>query len=186
LSHSVTAETLAAVRDNILGAFGVLPAMLNSAATGPVIREGERHLASWVLQPIAALVAEEATAKFGQQVTIDTPRPLQAFDAGGRARAFNAVITSLAEAKAAGLEADQVTKALSLVAWADDVERGRCEAGRLSKDSAGLVRGAHRRAFRSWLKLLSSRSFSSWVALWALARMTELPARSEGASSPLT
>jgi hypothetical protein len=49
---------------------------------------------------------------------------MQAFDAGGGARAFAGVIEALANAKAAELDLDQVAKALSLVAWHDDVERG--------------------------------------------------------------
>jgi hypothetical protein len=32
------------------------------------VREGQRHLAQWTLQPIAALLAEEATAKLGGTV----------------------------------------------------------------------------------------------------------------------
>jgi hypothetical protein len=124
LSRSMTAETHQAARDSILHAYGVLPALVNPASTGPVIREGQRHLATWCLQPIAMLVAEEATAKLGQPVMIDTLRPLQAFDAGGRARAFAGVIEALANAKQAELDPDQVAKALSLVAWHDDVERG--------------------------------------------------------------
>jgi phage portal protein BeeE len=117
LSRSMTAETWQAAQDSILHSFGVLPALVNPAATGPIIREAQRHLATWCLQPIAELVAEEATAKLGSPVTIDTLRPLQAFDAGGRARAFAGVIEALANAKAAELEPDQVAKALSLVAW---------------------------------------------------------------------
>jgi len=124
LSRSMTAETHQAARDSICHAYGVLPALLNPSTTGPMVREAQRHLATWCLQPIAELVAEEATAKLGSPVTIDTLRPLQAFDAGGRARAFAGVIEALANAKAAELDPDQVAKALSLVGWADDVERG--------------------------------------------------------------
>ena len=87
LSRSMTAETLAAARDAICGAFGVLPGLMNPATTGPMVREAQRHLAGWVLQPMAELLAEEASAKLGTAVMIDVGRPLQAFDAGGRARA---------------------------------------------------------------------------------------------------
>lgn len=41
-------------------------------------------------------------------------RPLQAFDAGGRARALGAIVQTLAMAKEAGVDPD---KALSLVDW---------------------------------------------------------------------
>jgi len=102
LSRAMTAETLAAARHAIALAFGVLPALANHAATGPVVREAQRHLAGWTLQPVAALLAEEATAKLGAEVQIDVMRPLQAYDAGGRARALSAIVKALAEAKAAG------------------------------------------------------------------------------------
>lgn len=82
----MTAETLAASRDAICGAFGVLPALFNNQAQGPLVREAQRHLCQWTLQPIAALVAEEATDKLGSAVTIDTLRPLQAYDSGGVGR----------------------------------------------------------------------------------------------------
>ena len=48
------------------------------------------------LQPIAVLLAEEATAKLGSEVAIDVMRPLQAFDAGGRARALATVVEAMA------------------------------------------------------------------------------------------
>lgn len=41
-------------------------------------------------------------------------RPLQAYDAGGRARAFTAMIKAMAEAKDAGIDTEQ---ALKLVDW---------------------------------------------------------------------
>lgn len=117
LSKSMTAETLAAAREGILMAYGILPALLNRAATGPVVREAQRHLAQWQLQPMSELLAEEASAKLGQEVKIDVMRPLQAFDAGGRARAVSTVIQALAAAKEAGIDA---TQALNLVDWAKE------------------------------------------------------------------
>ncbi|WP_344019301.1 hypothetical protein, partial [Microlunatus capsulatus] len=99
LSKSMTAETLDAARDAICWAYGVIPGMMNRAATGPIIREGQRHLATWMIQPIADLMAEEATRKIGSEVRIDVMRNLQAFDAGGRARAMSAIIGALAQAK---------------------------------------------------------------------------------------
>lgn len=115
LSKSMTAETLAAAREGIAMAYGVLPSMLNRAATGPAVREGQRQLAMWTLQPVAAVLAEEATAKLGAPVAIDTIRPLQAFDAGGRARALSAIIKTMAEAKEAGIAPGDFAGAMRLV-----------------------------------------------------------------------
>ena len=117
LSKSMTAETLAAAREGILMAYGVLPSLVNRAATGPAVREAQRQLATWTLQPIAALLADEATAKLGQPVSIDTLEPLQAFDAGGRARALSAIVKTMAEAKKAGLAPGDLSAAFSMVDW---------------------------------------------------------------------
>ncbi|ARE38327.1 Tryptophan synthase beta chain [Rhodovulum sp. P5] len=114
LKDAMTDETLTAARDAIGAAFGVLPSMLNRSATGPAIREGQRHLAQWQLQPVAALLAEEATDKLGSTVSIDVMRPVQAFDTGGRARAMSAIISALAQAKEAGIDPGT---ALNLVDW---------------------------------------------------------------------
>jgi phage portal protein BeeE len=124
LSKSMTAETLDRARQSIAFAFGILPAMLDPNTTGPLIREGQRQLAVWTLQPIANLIAEEAGRKLSAEVVIDTLRPLQAFDAGLRSRSFAQIIEALAAAKAAGLDPEQVGKALHLVDWKDDVARG--------------------------------------------------------------
>ncbi len=118
LSKAMTRETLAAARDSLLFTFGILPAMTAPAATGPLIREGQRHLAQWVLQPIAAMIGEEATAKLGQPVSLDVMRPLQAFDAGGRARAAVGIVQALAAAKEAGVEP---AIAMKLVDWRYEV-----------------------------------------------------------------
>lgn len=104
LNRARAVETLEAARGAISNAFGVLPALHNPAATGPVIREAQRHLAQWTLEPIAKLLAEEASAKLGGTVLIDVVRPLQAYDAGGKARAFSAMVKALAEAKEAGID----------------------------------------------------------------------------------
>lgn len=117
LSKSMTAETLAAARNAVGMAYGVLPGLTNQATTGPMVREAQRHLAGWVLQPLAELLAQEATAKLGTAVTIDVGRPLQAFDAGGRARALSALVEAMGRAKELGLSADQWSVALSAVNW---------------------------------------------------------------------
>ena len=110
-------EALEGARGSICWAFGVLPAMLSPTATGPLIREGQRHLAQWQLAPVAAAMAEEATTKLGSSVRLDVMRPLQAFDAGGRARAAAGIIQALAQAKEAGVDPDV---ALNLVGWSDE------------------------------------------------------------------
>lgn len=117
LGRAMTAETLEAARDAIGAAFGVLPGLMNRSTTGPMVREAQRHLAGWILQPLAELLAEEASAKLGATVTIDVGRPLQAFDAGGRARAFAALIDAIGNAKALGLTPAEVAGALSAVNW---------------------------------------------------------------------
>jgi hypothetical protein len=114
LSRSMTKESLDAARHSVLSVFGVLPAIMSPAATGPLVREAQRHLATWVLQPLAALMAEEAGEKLGASVTIDTLRPLQAYDAGGRARAAAGIVQALAQAKEAGVDASE---AMKLVDW---------------------------------------------------------------------
>ncbi|ARC87889.1 phage portal protein [Rhodovulum sp. MB263] len=114
LSKAMTKETLDAARNAVSGAFGVLPGLLNPATTGPMVREAQRHLAQWMLQPIAALIAEEASEKLGTAVTLDVMTPLQAFDAGGRARAMSAIIGAMVQAKEAGIDPAQ---ALKLVDW---------------------------------------------------------------------
>jgi hypothetical protein len=117
LEKSMAKETLAAARDSICGAFGVLPALFNPLAQGPLVREAQRHLAMWTLSPIAALLAEEATEKLGATVTIDPVQALQAFDVGGKARAMAVIVEALANAKAAGLSASELSAAKELVNW---------------------------------------------------------------------
>ena len=117
--RAVTA-TLAAAREAICAVYGVLPGLFSPATMGPMVREVQRHLAQWTLQPIAALIAEEASQKFGAPVTLDTLRPLQAFDAGGRARALATIVEALARAKEAGLAPGDVGQALELVDWSKE------------------------------------------------------------------
>ncbi|RKF22721.1 phage portal protein [Altericroceibacterium spongiae] len=119
LQGSMAVESLADARGAIFAAFGVLPAMFAANAQGPLVREAQRHLAQWVLQPMAQVMAEECTAKLATPVTIDVVRPAQAFDAGGRARAFGAMVTALTQAKEAGLDPQAVEDALSFIDWAD-------------------------------------------------------------------
>ncbi|WP_300532554.1 hypothetical protein [uncultured Mameliella sp.] len=107
-------EALDAARGGVLMAFGVLPGLAAPATTGPLVREAQRHLAQWALQPLAEGMAEECADKLGTAVKLDVMRPLQAFDTGGRARAVAGVIQALAMAKEAGVDTSQ---ALKLVDW---------------------------------------------------------------------
>lgn len=116
LSKAMTRETLAAARDAINMVFGVLPGLTYGATTGPMVREAQRHLAQWVLMPIAGMIGQEASDKLGSTVVLDVMRPLQAFDAGGRARALSAIVQTLALAKESGVDPSQ---ALQLVDWND-------------------------------------------------------------------
>jgi portal protein len=118
ISKAMTKETWTGARDSIAMAYGVLPCLFDGASQqGPAIREGQRHLAQWTLQPISELIAEEASLKLGATVTIDVMRPSQAFDAGGRARALSTFIDAMARAKEAGLAPGDVGAALRLVDW---------------------------------------------------------------------
>jgi len=117
LRDAMTTETLEAGRRAILAAYGVLPAMLEPSAAGPLVREGQRHLASWQLQPLARLIGDEVGAKLGAAVALDVMRPLQAFDAGGRARAAAGIVQALAQAKDAGLSDEAVAAAFRTVDW---------------------------------------------------------------------
>lgn len=117
LSKSMSVEALDRARNSVLAAFGVLPSLFAVDAQGPLVRESERFLARWTLQPIAALVAEEATEKLGSEVLLDVLRPLQAYDSGARARSFATIIEGLAAAKAAGLDKTDVAEAESKVDW---------------------------------------------------------------------
>lgn len=114
LSRAMTRETLDAARNSILSVFGVLPGLMSPATTGPMVREAQRDLAQWVLQPMAELMAEEVSEKIGAKVQIDVMRALQAFDAGGRARAAATIVQALALAKEAGVDPDT---AMKLVDW---------------------------------------------------------------------
>ena len=118
LEKTLADKLLSDAKGEIYGVFGILPGLMNPATTGPMVREAQRHLAQWVLQPIAQIMAEEASAKLGNEILIDVVRPAQAFDAGGRARAFGAMVQALTQAKEAGLNPQEVEDALSFIDWA--------------------------------------------------------------------
>lgn len=112
LQKAMTRESLEAMRSSVCMVFGVLPALIDKATTGPLVREAQRHLAQWMLQPIAEGIAEECTEKLGSTVKLDVMRPLQAYDAGGRARAAAGLVQALAQAKEAGVDPEPVLKAV--------------------------------------------------------------------------
>lgn len=104
------ATSLEAARASICGVYGVLPSLLDAGTTGPLVREAQRHLAQWALQPVAALIGQEASAKLGGSVSLDVMRPLQAFDAGGRARAMAGIVEAMAMAKEAGVDPTEAAR----------------------------------------------------------------------------
>lgn len=118
LSRAMTGESLTAARGAICAAFGVLPSLWAEAAQGPLVREAQRQLAAWTLQPIAELMAEECTNKLGGSVSIDTIRPLQAHDASGRARALQMIVETMGRAKELGLTSDEFGAAIKAVNFA--------------------------------------------------------------------
>lgn len=117
LEASMATQNWKAARESILTAFGILPAGFDANTTGPMVREMQRHLAGWTLQPMAMAMAEEASEKLGGAVEIDVMRPVQAYDVSGRARAMATLIQGLAEAKEAGIDPDA---AMRLVNWGRD------------------------------------------------------------------
>ena len=114
LQRAMPAELLDAARGAIFAAYGVLPAMFSPAAQGPLVREAQRHLAQIIMQPIAMLLAEEASEKLGGAVKVDVVRPMQAFDAGGKARALATMVQALAQAKEAGIDGANTTRSAPL------------------------------------------------------------------------
>ena len=118
LSRAMMDQALGSAREAICGVYGVLPGLFNVGTTGPFVREAQRHLAGWTLQPIAELVAEEATRKLGAEVKIDTIRPLQAHDASGRARALQTLVATMVQAKESGLAPEDFAAAVKAVNFA--------------------------------------------------------------------
>jgi phage portal protein BeeE len=117
IKSTMAVETLAAAQEAVLAAFGVLPGLFNPSTTGPLVREAQRHLAGWTLQPIAELIAEEASRKLGVEVALDVHRPLQSFDQGGSARAVATLVEALARAKETGLSDASVAAAFGALDW---------------------------------------------------------------------
>jgi len=119
LDRTLADKMLSDARNAIWSVFGILPGLMSAASTGPMVREAQRHLAQLTLQPMADLIAEEASEKLGTHVTLDVVRPMQAFDHGGKARAFGAMLQAYATAKEAGLDGATLEDALQFVDWQD-------------------------------------------------------------------
>ena len=117
LDRTLADKLLTDARGAIFGVYGILPGLHNPATTGPLVREAQRHLAQLTLQPIADLIAEEASEKLGAAVSLDVVRPMQAFDHGGKARAFGAMLQAYAVAKEAGLDGSTLADALEFIDW---------------------------------------------------------------------
>lgn len=90
-----------------------------------MVRVAQRHLAQLILQPIAGQMAEEASEKLGGPVQIDVVRPMQAFDAVGRARALATMVEALAQAKEAGIEGATLQDALAFIDWRMNEDDGK-------------------------------------------------------------
>lgn len=119
LDKTLADKLLTEAKGEIFGVFGILPGLHNPATTGPLVREAQRHLAQLILQPVANLMAEEASDKLGAAVAIDVVRPMQAFDHGGKARALGAMLQAMAAAKEAQLDPATVKDALQFIDWAE-------------------------------------------------------------------
>lgn len=116
ISKTLAGESLQGAKDSILSVFGILPGLFSPATTGPLVREAQRHLATWTLQPVANLIAAEASEKLDTDISLDVMQPLQAFDSGARARTISAIVEALATAKQAGIDPAQV---FNLVNWSE-------------------------------------------------------------------
>jgi hypothetical protein len=115
LEKAVPIATLEAARASVLAAYGILPALFDTATTGQLVKQAQQHFAQWTAQPLANLVAEEASEKLGGEVEIDVMTGTQAFDTGAAARSFQMLVQGLAMAKEAGVDAKA---ALAMLDWA--------------------------------------------------------------------
>jgi len=102
-------------RDSITQVFGVDPSLLSSVASGPGLREAQRHFVTYHMQPVAGLIAAECSEKLGQPVTLDLVRPLGAVDHGGRARAAAALVGAVAAARAGGVSETELAALMRFV-----------------------------------------------------------------------
>lgn len=116
LEKAMPVQTLTAARESVSLAYGVLPALLSNQTTGPLVREAQRHLVQFTLQPVAEVMATECSEKLGGNVVLDALTGTQAFDTGAAARSFQMLVAGLAMAKEAGVDAKA---ALAMLDWSD-------------------------------------------------------------------
>ena len=97
-----------AVRNSIMGAFGIPPILFSAMAQSAALREAQRHAVLWTLAPIAKVASSELGLKLGDpDLKLDLVTPLQAADSAGRARAVGVL-------KGAGVSLEE---ALKMVGW---------------------------------------------------------------------
>lgn len=114
IEKSMSIEALAAAREAVAMAYGVLPSLFSAGTTGQLVKQAQQHLAQWQLQPLANLIAEECAEKLGGSIAIDVMTGTQAFDTGAAARSFQMLIAGLAAAKEAGVD---TKAALAMLDW---------------------------------------------------------------------
>jgi phage portal protein BeeE len=117
LEKAVPIQALSAARESIAMAYGVLPALLDKATTGQLVKQAQQHLVQFTLQPVAELIATEASEKLASPVSLDVMTGTQAFDTGAAARSFQMLIAGLAAAKEAGIDAKA---ALAMLDWSSN------------------------------------------------------------------
>lgn len=83
----------------VLGAIGFHPAFLNAAANGDALKEAQRYVLHFLLQPAALFLAEEIQAKLGVSPTLDFSA-LRAADIRAKAQALGTMV-------GAGVELDE-------------------------------------------------------------------------------
>ena len=97
-----------AVRNSIMGAYGIPPILFSAMAQSAALREAQRHAVLWTLAPVAKVASFELGLKLGDpDLELDLVTPLQAADSAGRARAVG-VLTG------AGVPLEE---ALTMVGW---------------------------------------------------------------------
>jgi hypothetical protein len=87
--------------------YGALPGLFHPGTAGPMVREAQRHLAGWQLQPVTKLIGAEMSGRLDSLVRLDAVQPLQAFAAGGRAITVTAIVQALAMAKESAVDPEQ-------------------------------------------------------------------------------
>ena len=79
-----------AVEASVCGIYGLHPSIVSGAGDGTLARESWRRAALGTFAPLARLVAEEVSLKWGADVTLTFPE-LRAADRAGNARAYRSL-----------------------------------------------------------------------------------------------